>query len=171
MLTWEFIPHTADTSREPLTADEADFCWLASTFCGEQTQRLIPHLLLTFRRDAIWPKSRWLREHVEKTEFRNGGCDILVGRPSIPYFRLDELPTTELALVPHLTLRGLNGVWFLERGDEHPLVKRANDIRLFCLVDADGHPDEVHCIGTKGHEGTTFDLFSTQSSCSTGARR
>ena len=170
LLQWEFVPYTDAALEEPRSEDENDVVWLASEFCGKRTQRLIPHLLRTFRRNTIWPKGKWLRKRADKTAFRNGGCDILVGRPPIPYFRLDELPTSEIALFPHLTQRGPNGVWLLGRGDEHPLVKRAMGIRLFCLVSEDGCPVDVRCIGTNGTEGTTFDLFSSESAAAQQAR-
>lgn len=169
-LQWEFVPCTDIASEEPQSEDENDVVWLASEFYGKKTQRLIPHLLRTFRRDTIWPRGKWLRKRVDKTGFRNGGCDILVGRPPIPYFRLDELPTSQIAVFPHLTQRGPNGVWLLGRGDEHPLLKRAGDIRLFCMVGDDGCPVEVNCIGKNGTEGITFDLFSNESAAAQQAR-
>jgi hypothetical protein len=170
VVQWQFSPCTDIASPEPMHADEIDISWLASQFCGKQTQRLLPHLLGAFRRDSIWPKGRWLRRGLGKTELRNGGCDILVGRPPVPISRLDTLPTSEIALFPHLTQRGPNGIWFLGRGRKHPLIKRANDIRVFCLVGDDGQPVGIDCVGSTGHEGTAFDLFSSETAAADQAR-
>jgi hypothetical protein len=170
VIQWHFVPCTITTSAEPTRTDEIDIYWLASQFCGKQTQRLLPHLREAFRRDSVWPKTKWLRRGLDKTEFRNGGCNILVGRPPISVSRLEKLPTSEIALFPHLTERGPNGIWFLGRGDEHPLVKRANDIRLFCLTGEDKQPIEISCIESSGHEGTMSDLFSSESAAADQAR-
>jgi hypothetical protein len=167
---WRFVPMTAVGPAKPTSADEIDFYQLATYFCGSKTQRLLPHLLGAFQRKLTWPKGRWLRRQVEKTEFRWGNCDLLVGKPPVHISRLDALSTNELAIVPHLTQRGPNGIWFLGRGDEHPLVKRASDVRLFCLIDEDAQPIEIQCTESNGREGVTFDLFSNESVAANQAR-
>ena len=170
VVQWRFVPFTEVVPAEPAGDTEVDFCRLVTSLCGKQTQRLLPYLLGAFRSESDWPEHKWRRRGLEKTEFRNGGRDVLVGQPPVLVARLETLATCELALIPHLTQRGPNGIWFIGRGDEHPLVRRANDIRLFCLVEEDGQPVEVLCSGMTGHEGVVFDVFFSESAAAERAR-
>ena len=163
IVQWKFMPCSESVVLGTLRADEADFIELATAYCGKQTQRLLPYLIELFRRESTWPTPRWVRGGRAKTEFRIGGCDILVGRPGIPIARLDEVSTSEIALFPHLTRRGPNGICLLARGDEHPLLKRATGITVFCHVDEEGEPIEIECVNERGYEARTFDLFERES--------
>ncbi|WP_147309971.1 hypothetical protein [Paraburkholderia sp. BL6669N2] len=155
---------------ETQTADERRFIRNCTAICGQQTQRLVPHLLQTFRQQTVWPKGKWQNRGLERTEFRNGGCDVFVGRPYIPLARLNDLATTEIALSPHLTKRGPNGLWFIGRGVEHELVNRASQIMLFGHVDSDGQPVEIQCVNSCGYEAASFDLFLRESDAEQQAR-
>lgn len=170
VVQWRFVPFTDVVPAKPAGDTEIDFCRHVASFCGKQTQRLLPYLLGAFQSGPDWPGHKWRARGLEKTEFRNGGHDVLVGKPPVPLSRLETLSTCELALIPHLTQRGPNGIWFIGRGDEHPLVQRANNIRLFCLVEEDGQPVEVLCTGLTGHEGVVFDVFFTESAAAERAR-
>jgi hypothetical protein len=170
VLKWQFVPFTEHHLPATQSDDELEFVRLSGSLCGKETQRLIPHLLETFRQRLTWPRGRWLSPGREKTEFRNGGCDVFVGRPHIPFARLHDLATTEIALSPHLTKRGPNGIWIIGRGVEHELVKRASQITLFGHVDSDGQPIEIQCVNSGGYEAASFDLFSTESDAEQQAR-
>lgn len=170
VLKWQFIPFTEADLPETQSDDERRFIRHCTALCGKQTQRLVPHLLQTFRQQTVWPKGLWQYRGLEKTEFRNGGCDVFVGRPYIPLARLNDLATTEIALSPHLTKRGPNGIWIIGRGIEHELVKRASQIALFGHVDSDGQPIEIQYVNAGGYEAASFDLFSRESEAEQQAR-
>lgn len=73
----------------------------------------------------------------DRSELKCGGTDVRIGRPCIPYAsKFDDLSLRQVALVPHLTAKGPNGVWFLRRGPNHPLVHSfANKNMLVMSVD------------------------------------
>jgi hypothetical protein len=170
VLKWQFVPFT-EVHLPPIRSDdEREFVRLTESLCGKETQRLIPHLLDAFRQRPTWPEGTWRRPWRERTEFRSGGCDVFVGRPYIPIARLNDLATTEIALSPHLTKRGPNGVWIIGRGVEHELMKRASEITLFCHVDSDGQPVEIQYVNAGGYEAASFDLFSRESDADQQAR-
>lgn len=170
VLKWQFIPFIAAHLPETQSDDERRFIRHCTAICGKQTQRLVPYLLQTFRQQTVWPKGRWRSRGLERTEFRNGGCDVFVGRPYIPIARLNDLATTEIALCPHLTIRGPNGLWIIGRGVEHELAKRASQITLFCHVDSDGQPVEIQYVNAEGYEAASFDLFPRESDAEQQAR-
>lgn len=170
VLKWQFIPFIEAHLPETLSDDERRFIRHCTSICGKQTQRLVPHLLQTFRQQTVWPKGKWQNRGLDRTEFRNGGCDVFVGRPSIPIARLNNLATTEIAVSPHLTKRGPNGIWIIGRGVEHELVKRARQSMLFGHVDSDGQPVEIQFVNSGGYEAASFDLFACESDAEQQAR-
>ncbi|CAN7544705.1 hypothetical protein [Caballeronia sp. LjRoot31] len=170
VLKWQFVTFAEIHLPATRSDDERKFVRLTDSLCGKETQRLIPHLLEAFRQRPTWPEGTWRRSWRERTEFRCGGCDVFVGRPHIPIARLNDLATTEIALSPHLTKRGPNGVWIIGRGVEHELAKRASEITLFCHVDSDGQPVEIQYVDAGGYEATSFDLFSSESDAEQQAR-
>ncbi|WP_156970888.1 hypothetical protein [Andreprevotia chitinilytica] len=77
ILDWEFIPVTDAAMPESVTEDETDFIRTTKLFCGQKTQKLLPHLLTLFRNRKIKSQEKWQRSY-DKMKFRNGGCDIFI---------------------------------------------------------------------------------------------
>ena len=100
--------------------------------------------------DALRLGVSWLAPRVDgdrlRTEeqghlrFRFGGTLLLVGSPGLPVQRLDTPFHDALALVPHWSRRGPNGIWIIRRGPEHPVVKQFEEGRAF-FVTRNGEPD------------------------------
>ena len=89
------------------------------------------------------PRVRAERVHGEERgqlRFVLGGTLVLVGSPGLPLHRLDSLFHDALALVPHRSRRGPNGIWLIRRGPEHPVEKQFADLRAF-FVTCNGAPE------------------------------
>jgi hypothetical protein len=63
----------------------------------------------------------------DKTQFRYGGAEVFVGRPRVRLSCLDELACSELAIAPRISRRGPNGVWMINRGEQHALEQLFTD--------------------------------------------
>lgn len=81
---------------------------------------------------------------------------------------LDDLATSELLIVPHLSSRGPNGIWTIERGENHPLVLAADKLQVYALFEQDGHPDFYCRVSINGNAGLCdsdsakgIDLFTS----------
>jgi hypothetical protein len=75
----------------------------------------------------------------------------LVGRPDLPIHQLDTLLHDALALVPHRSRRGPNGIWILRRGPEHEMVRQFERCRAF-YVTRDGKPDSFEDVTHSSHD-------------------
>jgi hypothetical protein len=139
ILHWEFIQLS---DLPPVTAkgeNEREFTRLVPFTCGVKTQKLIPHILSYFRKKNQWPKPL-LRTVSDKDEYQIGGTVILMGRPSIPIEQLDLISCSELIIVPHITARGPNGIWSIQRGNMHPVIKSSKGLSAYCVINEHGQP-------------------------------
>ena len=93
--------------------------------CWKETQRLLPFLFRAFRDHD--PCGRWCPDWDDKTQFRYGGAEVFVGRPRVRLSCLDELACSELAIAPRISRRGPNGVWMINRGEQHALEQLFTD--------------------------------------------
>lgn len=137
---WTFTPLDDVMAVAPDGDNEQRFADYVARNCGRKTQSLVPLLIGYSRRSTAWPKRYWQWDFGERTQFRLGGADLLVGQPVIAYYLLDHLATSQVILVPHVTSRGPNGIWTIERGDAHPLVCQFEGAYAYCLVDPAGLP-------------------------------
>ena len=84
-----------------------------------------------------------------------------MGRPRIAHDRLDTLQFSRVVLMPHLSRRGPNGIWELQRGPNHPFEKRLRDIGVYIVKTGSGVPDRVQCVN-RWSEGELLELFATE---------
>jgi len=75
---------------------------------------------------------------------------MLMGCPEVPIHELDWLVTSALMIVPHISAAVPNGIWSIERGEQHPFVLAASKLRVYALFGKDGQPD-FYCRANMGH--------------------
>lgn len=112
-------------------------------------------------------------EDMELTELETGSRDpwrfgdavILVGRPAVPLWELDSPDCARLMICPHLSVRGPNGIWVIERGDAHPLLvhtRQALERQPVYYVTTEGESPEVAAGGTGARRcARVVDLFTS----------
>jgi len=91
-------------------------------WCGKKTQELMPFVIEWLNDQNLC--DLWHKEYDEKTRFKIGGAEVLVGKPYIDLKLLDSLSCSAVVIVPHLSRRGPNGLWILSRGAKHPLAEQ-----------------------------------------------
>jgi len=101
---------------------------------------------------------------------------IRMGRPNPSATVLDRVDASRLLLVPHLSTRVPGGVWCLERGPEHPVVKAFESVELWVLGSGNvpelvGVDDTVHPgRGTYWQLKWTLDAYSRGSGAARAIR-
>ena len=115
VFTSQFIPlDSLDTAAfEPGAGNQA--VELTLSHCDDpDTKRLIPAIYKAIEPYApgvsVVPSS--------DADFECGSMLISVGKPYLMPWHLDKESVSHLAIVPHITDRGPNGVWILSRGPE-----------------------------------------------------
>ncbi len=94
--------------------------------------------------------------------FQVGGTLLAAGAPPVLLPRLETPFHDALALMPHLSRRGPNGLWLLERGPEHPVEKRFAERAAF-HVTLDGAPLVVHDEShSRTHAAAEIALFTSE---------
>jgi hypothetical protein len=142
VIQWKFVPIGANVNIEPLSEDEQELSQVVNRNCGQKTQQLLPHLIAYLRIAGGWAKP-YLRAKFDRSMFGIGGSKILVGHPVVPVYLLDSLATSELLIIPHIAATRPNGIWHIERGEQHPLVLAASKLAIWCLTNDEGHPDFI----------------------------
>jgi hypothetical protein len=157
LLAWQFIPYGATPNTPELPDTEKRLERLARSW-GKKTQELLPFLLAYIRRCGM-PPTR-IEQEAGMRELDIGGMSIGLGRPQLPYRQLDELIYSRIALFPHRSRRGPNGIWELRRGKRHPLELAAVDLGAYVEVDESNVACYCEYIGGAGYpEGPGIDLF------------
>src|SRR5215469_9838234 len=156
VLAWQFIPYGA-TSTPGLPDAEKRLERLARSW-GKKTQELLPFVLAYIRQCAM-PLTR-IEQESGMRELDIGGMLIGLGRPQLPYQLLDKVIYSRIALFPHQSRRGPNGIWEFRRGKRHPLELAAADLGAFVEVDESNVPRNCVYVGGAGYpEGPGIDLF------------
>jgi len=101
-------------------------------WCGKKTQEVMPFVIEWFKDNNGC--DLWQHSYNEKTRFRIGGAEVLVGRPCIDLTLLDSLSCSAIVIVPHLSRRGPNGLWVLSRGVNHPIEQKFATSNVWCLA-------------------------------------
>ncbi len=114
-------------SAEAIEFFEDIQCW-----CGKKTQEVMPFVIEWFKKNNVC--DLWRKEYGEKTRFKIGGAEVLVGRPYIDLTLLDFLSCSAIVIVPHLSRRGPNGLWMLSRGAEHPIEQKFASCEAYYLA-------------------------------------
>lgn len=133
LIDWQFTPLSALTLSPPELEDEVYFQRLMSRG-GVKTQKLFPYLLAYFKQQTL-QSGIVLRNDYDKTRYAVNGTQTFLGSPIVPIKLLDEITTSGLVIMPHLSTRGPNGVWSIGRGANHPLTLAFANISGYCYKD------------------------------------
>lgn len=177
VIRWTFTPFADAGLLEPLSKDEQELSDAVIRRCGQKTRKLLPHLLAYFRQAGGWTKP-YLRTNFKKSFFGIGGMKVLVGQPPVPLGLLDHLATSALLIAPHISARGPNGLWRIERGEMHPLLLAASELRVYGLFGDGGQPafyflSGVNSDGDSPDADTArgVDLFTSEAAASDWAEQ
>jgi len=136
LLGWYHIDFADDHRSQPEVPEQFAEAFSRFTDLGKATRHALAHFLAASNGHS-WASDDLSRDWRGRTEFRLGGTDIYVGTPPMPSQPLENASTSRLALVPHLTARGPNRAWIIERGATHPLVKKADSRVAYALAYSD----------------------------------
>jgi hypothetical protein len=162
VLTWRFV----DESEITVDSSGVLNAGLQRINIGVKTREALNLAISHFGSGSSKPRG-WTRLDLDrlsaglsdKTSFWFDGTLVLTGAPQVPIDRLDVLFCDRLAIVPHRSRRGPNGIWIITRGPEHPLVKSLADLRAF-YVTCEGTPFYYEEYDDAVHEAAAgVDLF------------
>jgi hypothetical protein len=157
LLAWQFLPYGVMPHGPALSDPEERLGRIARSW-GAKTRELLP-FLLAYIRQCVMPLTRVEQESGVR-ELDIGGMLIGLGRPQLPYRLLDELIYSRIALFPHQSRRGPNGIWELRRGKRHPIELAAADLGAYVEVDESNVLCNYVYVGGAGYpEGPGIDLF------------
>ena len=160
ILDWRFIPHGATPYIAGLSESEKRLVHLAK-FWGKKTRELLPFLLAYVRQ--LHPPLNRIDQESGVLQLDVGGALLSVGRPCELDKQLDEVVYSRIAVAPHRSRRGPNGIWELRRGKNHPLELAAANLGAFVEVDEANVPCSCLYIGSAGFpEAFGIDLFATE---------
>ncbi len=131
-LAWQFHA-MAKADLEPLADDdiseqESELLECCNRWLGKQSRQLAPAVVRFLRMmDPRWHAV----EYLDQTSFLCGGIEFRLGRPAFMPAEFDGLNRWQVALVPHWSARGPNGILLLRRGLRHPLVLQLEGRRPF----------------------------------------
>ena len=121
VLAWRFLPIENAAAPMTCTDSEVRFIEFAAGAWGRRTQALAAHILWYLRQRRM-PLIKW--EHQSGATIVDAcGSRVSLGRPVPQLDALSSLRCSALALLPHLSRRGPNGIWEIVRGTEHPLER------------------------------------------------
>ncbi len=140
ILESEFIPFTKEV-LEPLPNDDelSRFTSSGSHSFGVATKRILPGISRLIGNNSC--NDMWRFPDRSRLEYE--GTQVIVGKPFIPYSNtFDDLSVKQVAMVPHLSAKGPNGIWILRRGPNHPVIKSFDDKKAF-IITIDGKPGYI----------------------------
>lgn len=181
------IPIGPDAKRpDEEIVDAIDRGELVSTFIPLESIDVSPALteeqtnafwqLRDSKRPSVLPTMRYLLSSTEApylegphrlshpdTSILLNGCLVMFRRPLLSAAPLERANITRILLVPDVPKTVTPGIWQLERGPEHAVVKAFEEVELYFLADGDGparvwrrdhdwwHDDDVaiHGFGTR----------------------
>lgn len=167
-IAWRFVPYEPRPVPEPRSGIEQHIVGLIEQRWGKQSRATFPFVWDYLKENLPF----FTFEHLEQTELDCGGVHVSVGRPSAATDRLDELTTSRLALMPHLSRRGPNGIWEIRRGASHPLEQAVAGVVWFVLTS----PNGVILPKTRARRwsslgATGVELFATESLARSAAQK
>jgi hypothetical protein len=90
------------------------------------------------------------------------GTFIAMGRPRIAHAQLDTLEFSCVALMPHFSQRGPNGIWELRRDGKHPFEARMKHTAAYIHTTPAGLPSRIRCAGKYETECQLLSVFTTR---------
>ncbi|MFY3743301.1 hypothetical protein ACOQFB_05290 [Anaeromyxobacter sp. Red801] len=163
-IDWRFLPY----EPRPQSGLEQHIVGLVEQRWGKQSRAIFPFVWDYLTKTLPF----FTFEHVDQTELDCGGVHVSVGRPSAATDRLDELTTSRLALMPHLSRRGPNGIWEIRRGPNHPLEQAVAGAVWFVLTS----PNSVILPKVRARRwsslgATGVELFATEELARSAAQK
>lgn len=164
VIQWTFRPLSALTPVfEPDTSEEIKALRVLGN--ASQMKKKLAPLTLGFIREfrktmAVQPA---LSVSIFSPWVEVGPHRVVVDRVDLAMVDLDDISCASISFIPSLNMRGPNGVWTVERGPNHPLVKQVQHARAWCTLDENNSP-----VVWKAHTQTLdetvslVDMFSTQ---------
>jgi len=174
VIRWDFTPLEELAQAAAEDDDEKELEEVATRHFSAKTLKLLPFLMDYFRKTRSWPRPM-LRIEFEQTYFCYGGSIVKLGRPYIPIDMLDEVATSGILVMPHITARGPNGIMKIERGDKHPLVTASVGVMGYCVICENGEPDIAGRVDSDYRMAHRFypkeiDIFTTKRKAAARAR-
>lgn len=171
LIDWEFI-ELDQAALEPipeadLTESEGRLLRITRRW-GRKSKDLLPALMRLMRTRE--PHGAWDEDFGSIPTLYCGGTQIRVGRPDPSIHGLFDgsLEFHRLALVPHMSARGPNGIWLIQRGPKHPDLAVFAGRHAYYLAD-EGVPSLVTC-GTECGDADLLELFTTEKRAQKEAR-
>jgi hypothetical protein len=156
-LRWRLIPYEGGSIPDELNEAQARVLHVAKCSWGRRSRALLPDIL------------RYLRTRFESSVWNDSSSDLDMAGVvfqlgySSPHLAVLETPThARIVIAPHISRRGPNALWEIERGDAHPLEVAFAHRECYVLRDTDEKPS----IGTEvvsgwGNEAAFLELFPT----------
>jgi len=167
LLRWHHIDfpgdHRSQAKVPPRFAEVYDRC----ATLGKATRHALAHFLAACE-ECPWADDDLSKDWNKRTAFRLGGARIHVGRPLLPVRPLESASRNRLVLVPHLTARGPNRAWVIERGPAHPLVRKAKR-RVAYVLACSGRPMDIMAQLAGWHWVRVLGLFTARAAAESAA--
>jgi len=157
ILRWRLLPYDGGEAPENLNELQRHVAHLATCGWGLKSQALLPDLLRYFgtRHDCFERQS-------SNTRLDMAGIRAQLGRCTPEESLLDEVHYAKILIAPHLSRRGPNAFWEIERGARHPLELAFADRGAYVLGDLAGVPDIGREIGEeRWREAAFIELFAS----------
>lgn len=139
IISWEWVPIEAIGDLPDDDQNIQLFRRLLSLSRGKKTLETLQFAVTWFSKKTL----PWSWDHYGHSDSRiRMGCfEILSGiRPPLTMDRLNSIGCSSIALIPHISRRGPNGIWIISRGNEHPLEKTFASLQCNVLADCTGNP-------------------------------
>lgn len=141
-IRWSFQPMRSDALEQALTSEQAllhaDISRRFST--PVKSDKALHNAILELASSGvdITPGATSTSDSTGKCGPAVGGTVIHLGKKQLDIGLLDSLRVDKIMVAPVFSARGPNGVWTIERGDNHPLVKAVEDVTIFAEFKNDG---------------------------------
>lgn len=160
---WSFVPLESVTPVLPVvqTFEEHKMArTMRLRVKGKANQALVPYLQGLSR---MWGNEHLTWDIDGRADIYQGGTQFFLASlwdPSV----LSDISVKRVVVVPHLSTRGPNGFWVVERGANHPLTKLFSNSKAWVVASSDGKPVVVGYGHVSSDECVSaVDLFSQAS--------
>lgn len=119
IIKWSFTPFDLNSSTNSASEQLVIDRYWKKCRPSKRSSKLLPHIFRSFNHLAID-----FNASINTTQTKPifGDIAILLGNQvSLSPSLLEQSNIQKIAVVPHLTARGPNGIWWIERGKKHPL--------------------------------------------------
>lgn len=161
---WEFI-EIGKEMLAPLSiednAEDVAYFKRCMPMMGRKSQELVPAIIKLMREHE--PFGSWSSSNSHWSNFRCGGSEIYLGRPTLPVNFFDYEPwVRQLILIPHISARGPNGAWVIRRGPEHPHRKALEGKQAYYLTSSGRPSTIIYCDHSRYWSPEAIELFETR---------